>query len=170
MKRNWGLDDEGRVVVPEPKEAPLGYSIRTVDVSSDASSKKEDGKESKSDLVYNSAMALAQSPGSQLMMTAFMLWMSGNTLQIFSISMLAMAFWQPIQKIIGTNDTFAKYKDSKVDITLPKLVWIGINICAVFLALYKCQTMGLLPTAAELGPTPPVRPSVEFSAGGIQGS
>ncbi len=38
--------------------------------------------------MYQSAMAIATAPGKQLFMTAFMLYMSGNTLQIFSIMML----------------------------------------------------------------------------------
>jgi hypothetical protein len=55
--------------------------------------------EKQQELVYNSAMAVATAPGKQLLMTAFMLWMSGNSLQIFSIMMLFMALSQPLQKI-----------------------------------------------------------------------
>jgi hypothetical protein len=48
-------------------------------------------------------MALATAPGKQLFMTMFMLWMSGSSLQIFSIMMLGMAFWQPLQKIFSVQ-------------------------------------------------------------------
>ena len=82
--------------------------------------------------IYQSAMAVATAPGRQLFMTMFMLWMSGKSLQIFSIMMLGMAFWTPLQRIIKIKETFARYETSKVDITQPKMAFIVINLIGKF--------------------------------------
>ena len=75
-------------------------------------------------------MSLATAPGKQFLMTMFMLWMSGNSLQIFSIMMLGMAFWQPLQKLLSVNKEFARF-EGRTDLTLPKLVFIVLNVAAV---------------------------------------
>src|SRR4051812_21082031 len=98
-------------------------------------------------------MAQATAPGKQLFMTALMLWMSGSSLQIFSIMMLVMAFWQPLQKLISVNAgsefailirniaqielvivvcaEFSRFEESAVDLTLPKLVFMGCNLLGI---------------------------------------
>ena len=119
------------------------------------------------DLVYQSAMNTALAPGKQLLMTAFMLWMSGNTLQIFSIMMLGMALYQPVQRIFAVQTEFARYGgNAGVNLLLPQLVFVACNVAGVGLALYKCQSMGLLPTSSADWLSTRVRPAVEFSGGG----
>ena len=119
------------------------------------------------DLVYQSAMNTALAPGKQLLMTAFMLWMSGNTLQIFSIMMLGMALYQPLQKIMNVGGEFARYSgNGGVNLLLPQLVFVACNVAGVGLALWKCQQMGLLPTSSADWLSTQVRPAVEFSGGG----
>jgi hypothetical protein len=54
-------------------------------------------------LLYRNAMAFAKSPFSSIFMTAFMMYMTGNSLQIFSIVMLVMAFWNPTQAILNVE-------------------------------------------------------------------
>ena len=53
--------------------------------------------------------ALSYSPGKSLLMTGFMLWMSGSTLNIFSIMMTGMALWNPVKSVIGIGTTFSKF-------------------------------------------------------------
>ena len=127
------------------------------------------------DLVYQSAMNTALAPGKQLLMTGFMLWMSGNTLQIFSIMMLGMALYQPLQRMLNVQAEFARYTStaangsgagSGVNLLLPQLVFVACNLAGVGLALYKCQSMGLLPTSSADWLSTRVRPAVEFSGGG----
>ena len=118
------------------------------------------------DLVYASAMNTATAPGKQLLMTAFMLWMSGNSLQIFSIMMLGMAFWQPLQRLMSVQAEFARYASSNVNVTVPKLVFLACNVAGVALALYKSNSMGLLPTSSADWISTAVRPVTEFSGGG----
>lgn len=92
-------------------------------------------------------MNIATSPGKQVLMTAFMLWMSGSSLQIFSIMMLSMAFWQPLQKLFNVQKAFARYQGTEIDLLLPKLVYILLNLAGVGVALWKANALGLLPTS-----------------------
>lgn len=86
---------------------------------------------SQAKLIEKSAMNVAMAPGSQLFMTGFMLWMSGSALGIFSIMTLGMALFQPIRRLFGVSTAFARYKDSKVDLTKPKLIFIGLNLLGI---------------------------------------
>ena len=98
-------------------------------------------------IVLQSAMAMAQAPGKQLLMTCFMLWMSGNSLQIFSIMMLSMALWTPLSEIINVQQRFLRFADTGVDMILPKITFVIIHMAGLAMGLYKCNTMGLLPTS-----------------------
>jgi hypothetical protein len=112
--------------------------------------------------VYQSAMAVAKQPGSQLLMTGLMLWMTGNSLQIFSMMTLGMAFWQPVSRILDVNNAFSKYDASNVNLITPKLIWIVLNLVGVAMALYKARSMGLVPSFDELTAAVPTvaRPEV----------
>jgi len=48
----------------------------------------------------------------------------------------------------------------------PQLVFVLCNLAGIGLALYKCQSMGLLPTSSADWLSTRVRPTVEFSGGG----
>jgi ER membrane protein complex subunit 4 len=126
---------------------PPGYSKGNFDASSSSSSRRNG--ESKLEQIKASAMAVATSPGKNLFMHGLMLWMSGSTLQIFSIMMLGMAFWTPIKAILSTGTAFQRYQSSGVDITLQKLIYVVLNMCGLCMALYKCQSMGLLPSGSD---------------------
>ncbi|KAI8853024.1 hypothetical protein BC829DRAFT_440320 [Chytridium lagenaria] len=84
-------------------------------------------------------------------MNAFMLWMSGNSVQIFSILITVMLFVNAAKAIAGT-------KQGCVHI---------VSIRCHGLGVWKCGAMGLLPTAqsdwlAFLEP----KTIVEFTSGG----
>ena len=149
---------------------PSGYLAGDFTDSSSSSSTSSPSSSTSlaktAELVYASAQNTALAPGKQLLMTAFMLWMSGNSLQIFSIMMLGMAFWQPLQRLMNVGAEFARYEASQVDVTVPKLIFIACNLAGVGLALYKSNSMGLLPTSSADWLSTAVRPVQEFSAGG----
>jgi len=134
---------------------------------SQSDAKKAEGDKNPSELAYESAMALAQAPGKALLMNAFMLWMSGSTLQIFSIMMVAMSLWRPFSALFSVNQQFARYAASNVNMTLPKLIYLVLNMVGVGIALYKCQTLGILPNASDWAFVDVVRSPAEFSGGGI---
>ncbi|EEH04470.1 DUF1077 domain-containing protein [Histoplasma capsulatum G186AR] len=61
-------------------------------------------------LKLKKAWELALAPTKQLPMNAIMMYMSGNSLQIFSIMMVFMLFKGPIQGLLNTNSAFAKFE------------------------------------------------------------
>jgi len=86
-------------------------------------------------------------------MNAFMLYMSGGGVQIFSIGILAMLLLNPIKAVSTINPTFAPFEPSGDDkkgdsLLFYKIVYIGCNILGLALGLYKCSTMGLLPSGS----------------------
>jgi len=96
------------------------------------------------------AMAQAMSPGKQIMMQAFMLYMSGKQLNMFSISVTSMAILSPVKSIVSTNTAFKTFEDpeGKVDLQIPKLIWIAFNLLYLMIGLYKMSSMRLLPTTS----------------------
>ena len=103
-------------------------------------------------------------------MQAFMLYMSGGGVQIFSMGIVFMLLLTPFKNIAGINESmllmlfkafrsahpslllaFAQFAPSKQNpkslTTLPlqKLVYIACNLVTLAVGLWKCRSMGLLP-------------------------
>ncbi|KAF9484911.1 DUF1077-domain-containing protein [Pholiota conissans] len=91
-------------------------------------------------------------PAKSLPMQAFMLYMSGGGVQVFSIGIVFMLLLSPFKNIAGMNEAFAQYaptsKPSNSIATLPlqKIVYILCNLLTLGVGLWKCRSMGLLPT------------------------
>lgn len=95
------------------------------------------------------AMSLATKPGQQIMMNAFMMYMSGKNLNIFSISITSMAILSPIKSIFTLEKTFASLGgDDASNLQMPKLVFIALNLVWLAVGLYKMSNMRLLPTTS----------------------
>ena len=96
-------------------------------------------------------MNIAYGPGKGLLTTGFMLWMSGSSIQIFSIMMTGMALLNPLKALFALNEPFKNFeKEEGLDLKMPKLIFAGLQVLALGVALYKCSTMGLLPlTSAD---------------------
>jgi ER membrane protein complex subunit 4 len=92
------------------------------------------------------AMSIAMQPGQQIAMQAFMLWMSGSQLNMFSISVTTMAILTPITAIFSLDRTFGHLQD--VDLNMAKLLYVVLNLAFLGLGLWKMSTMRLLPTTA----------------------
>ncbi|SJL07269.1 uncharacterized protein ARMOST_10612 [Armillaria ostoyae] len=80
-------------------------------------------------------------PAKSLPMQAFMLYMSGGGVQIFSMGIIAMLLWMPFKDIAGITE--AKISD---DAALQKIVYVLCNLLMLAVGLRKCRSMGLLPT------------------------
>mmetsp|Transcript_17978 Transcript_17978/g.30241 ORF Transcript_17978/g.30241 Transcript_17978/m.30241 type:complete len:131 (-) Transcript_17978:89-481(-) len=108
---------------------------------------------------------LAYSPGKGLLTTGFMLWMSGNSIQIFSIMMTGMALFNPLKAIATINETFRPFeKDDGLNLYIPKMTFLALQILSLAVAVYKCSTMGLLPlTSSDWLSYLPDRPFLEHS-------
>ena len=92
------------------------------------------------------AMMIAYGPGKSILTTAFMLYMSGTSIQIFSIMSTGMALLNPLKAIASTDATFKKFEG--VDVKLAKLLFIALHLAQVGVALYNCSRMGLLPVTS----------------------
>mmetsp|Transcript_14363 Transcript_14363/g.40874 ORF Transcript_14363/g.40874 Transcript_14363/m.40874 type:complete len:183 (-) Transcript_14363:85-633(-) len=91
------------------------------------------------------AMSIATKPGQQVMMNAFMMYMSGKQLNIFSISTTSSAIITPITSLIQLDKPFASID---TDTQLPKLIYALLNITWLLVGLYKMSSMRLLPTTS----------------------
>lgn len=58
--------------------------------------------------------------------------------------MVGMLFMRPLQALFSINSTFKLVEDTGA--AAQKLVYLLGNFVNIGLALYKCQSMGLLPT------------------------
>ena len=109
-------------------------------------------------------MNIAYGPGKGIFTTAFMLYMSGSSIQIFSIMATGMALINPLKGIGQTNKLFERYEGEGVDLFMPKAIYLVLQILALGVGVYKCSTMGLLPlTSADWTQYLPVQRFTEFS-------
>jgi ER membrane protein complex subunit 4 len=98
-------------------------------------------------LKLKKAWEVALAPVKGLPMTAIMMYMSGNSLQIFSIMMVWMAFKNPIVGVMATNQAFERFQSEtlKVQIMQVKFVYILMQLLALAVGVWKVNSMGLLP-------------------------
>lgn len=80
-------------------------------------------------------------------MNAIMMYMSGNSLQIFSIMMVFMLFKGPIQGLINTNTVFAKFETegTRGKLLGVKAMYVLMQLVLLGLGIWKVNAMGLLP-------------------------
>jgi hypothetical protein len=98
-------------------------------------------------LKLKKAWEVALAPVKQLPMTAIMMYMSGNSLQIFSIMMVLMAFKNPFMGLMATNQAFEKFESggTKSKLAMVKAVYVAMQLLALALGIWKVNGMGLLP-------------------------
>ncbi|KAK3675418.1 hypothetical protein LTR37_021553 [Vermiconidia calcicola] len=99
-------------------------------------------------LKLKKAWELALAPAKQLPMNAIGMYMTGNSLQIFSIMMVFMLFKGPIQAVLNIQGTFARLETegNKSNMLMVKAAFVGCNCLALALGIWKVNGMGLLPT------------------------
>ena len=83
---------------------------------------------------------------------------AGNAISIFPIMMVIMMAWRPFKTLWTVNATFKALDSSSSDPAAAasatanlgqKIVFVLGNLVGVALAMYKCHSMGLLPTHAS---------------------
>ncbi|KAF2725767.1 hypothetical protein K431DRAFT_280484 [Polychaeton citri CBS 116435] len=134
---------------------PPGFTSSTSTVQAGkkgkgVTSRKSPSQEEMDTLKLKKAWEVALAPAKQLPMNAFGMYMTGNSLQIFSIFMVLMLFKGPITAIIGIQNTFARFesqsegmRDKMLGV---KAVFIACNLAVLALGIWKVDQMGLLPT------------------------
>ncbi|KAI9704885.1 MAG: hypothetical protein M1836_006665 [Candelina mexicana] len=143
---------------PRPKPSnisdPPGFSAVNSGSSRrpNAASKQQPRKPSTSEetdtLKLKKSWELALAPAKQLPMNAIMMYMSGNSLQIFSVMMVFMLFKNPVQALLGLNQAFARFETpgTRGRLWAVKAVYVLMQLVALALGIWKVNGMGLLPT------------------------
>ncbi|OAA68308.1 hypothetical protein SPI_00503 [Niveomyces insectorum RCEF 264] len=98
-------------------------------------------------LKVKKAWEVALGPIKNLPMTGIMMYMSGNSLQIFSIMMVYMAFKTPIVGLLGTQQAFERFETpgNRGKMLQVKLAYVLMQLLALALGVWKINGMGLLP-------------------------
>ncbi|KAF7305193.1 ER membrane protein complex subunit 4 [Mycena kentingensis (nom. inval.)] len=138
-----------RNLPPPPGFAPSSTKSnkRTIAASAPARS-----PESYNELKERRALDFAWAPAKQLPMQAFMLYMSGSGVQIFSIGIVFMLLLSPFKNLAGINDAFAQFAPTTAanpkaltTLWIQKFVYFACNVLTLCVGLWKCRSMGLLP-------------------------
>lgn len=103
-------------------------------------------------LKVKKAWEVALGPVKGLPMTFIMMYMSGNSLQIFSIMMVFMAFKNPVMGLVNTNQAFERFQTetNAAKILQTKLVYIVMQLLALGVGIWKINGMGLLPYVVSI--------------------
>jgi hypothetical protein len=85
-------------------------------------------------------------------MNAIGMYMTGNSLQIFSIFMVFTLFKNPLTAIMNIGNTFGKLETegTRDQMLQVKIVFVLCNLLAVGLGVWKVDKMGLLPYVVSL--------------------
>lgn len=122
--------------------SPPGYSTFNVGLNTEVSKKTDVSR-----LITKKSWDLALAPLKQVPMNLFIMYMAGNSISIFPIMMVGMLLMRPLQAIWSTKSTFKMMETQSA--ILQMIVYVLGNIVNIGLALYKCHSMGLLPTYAS---------------------
>jgi hypothetical protein len=112
-------------------------------------------------LKLKKAWEVATAPGKSIPMNGFMLWMAGNGVQIFSIMITGMLLFNAIKSLFAVQSTFQPFESTTETskrsaksvstqpspLMMPKLTFIALQLALLLMGVWKCQGMGLLPTA-----------------------
>ena len=130
-----------------PASTTKSGSNKSKNAAAPTNARKPPTTEEMDTLKLKKAWELAIAPAKQLPMNAIGLYMTGNSLQIFSIMMLFMMFKTPITAIIGIQNVFARFESegTRQGMLMVKLVYIATNLLALGLGIWKVNGMGLLP-------------------------
>ncbi|KAG6865672.1 hypothetical protein C0991_000442 [Blastosporella zonata] len=129
---------------------PPGFSKSSAS-SSKAPTKSSGSTQRYDQLKANRAWEAAIAPAKALPMQAFMLYMSGGGVQIFSMGIVFMLLLTPFKNVAGINEAFAQFAPTNsqpkafTTLALQKLVFIVCNLLTLGVGLWKCRSMGLLP-------------------------
>ncbi|XP_074599191.1 ER membrane protein complex subunit 4 [Brevipalpus obovatus] len=119
-----------------------------------------------SNLIVKKSWDIALAPLKQLPMNMFITYMAGNSISIFPIMMVGMLFLKPVKAMLSIGSTYKLIEGSLH--VVQKIIYLIGNLACLMLALWKCQSMGLLPLHPSdwLDFIEP-QPRIEFSSGGM---
>ena len=149
----WVLDLTSTTSLAKPKTGsisdPPGFTAASKQSKSSKSvtPRKQPSPEEMDTLKLKKAWEMAIAPAKQLPMNAIGMYMTGNSLQIFSIMMVFMLFKGPITALFNIQGTFQRLETdgNKGQMLMVKAAFVGCNCLALALGIWKVNGMGLLP-------------------------
>jgi hypothetical protein len=98
------------------------------------------------DLKLAKCQEMANSPMKSIPMTLFLLWVSGNQVNIFPIIITVMNIMNPIKAIFSVDETFIQFDQATRFHRIQFVFW---NIVLLSFAIAKLHFLGLLPSASD---------------------
>jgi len=139
--RKWSLDFTNRSRSID--SVPCGY-----DTSSNADQVEVKTQDADSEqLIVKKSWDIALGPIRQAPMTFFMLYMAGNSISIFPIMIIGMSFIRSVRAFFTVQQAFSMIQGYGA--YLQKVAFCLGNIFNICIAVYKCHSMGILPTHAS---------------------
>ena len=94
-------------------------------------------------------------------MFLFIMWMTGNSLSIYTIMFTVSFATKPFSSILTVNKSFKMFKHKDLNLMLPKIAYIAANMVIVAMAAYKFSNLGIIPVqpsdwAGLLSPRTPI--------------
>ncbi|MCJ1308231.1 hypothetical protein MMC25_001884 [Agyrium rufum] len=134
--------------LPDPPGFTSNKRISKTNASTTALARKPPTPAEMDTLKLKKSWEVALAPAKALPMNAVMMYMSGNSLQIFSIMMVFMLFKNPVQGLLSTGQVFQRYETegTRGQMWMVKIVYIAMNLVALALGVWKVNGMGLFPT------------------------
>jgi len=159
-KFKWALDYTQKTRSSNDIANPPGYNANVTHHHQDIT------RDVDPNLIVKRSWDFALGPIKQVPMNLFLMYMAGNSISIFPIMMVGMLFMRPIKALVSLTSAFKMIEGSHH--IVQKMVFVFGNFVNLALALYKCQSMGLLPTHASdwLAFIQP-QERIEFYGGGI---
>ncbi|KAL7112035.1 hypothetical protein ACP275_05G127800 [Erythranthe tilingii] len=166
--RRWAVDFTDNSTSHSSRDIPDPPGFTRASQEQDDSAVSKQKKDAEANWKSQKAWEVAQAPFKNLFMMAFMMWMAGSTVHLFSIGITFSALLQPVNALRTVGKVFEPYKDNKVDLLGPKLVFIALNLVGLGFGVWKLNTLGLLPTHVSdwVSSLPPPQ-EVEYCGGGI---
>ncbi|KAI5923669.1 hypothetical protein F4810DRAFT_668393 [Camillea tinctor] len=132
---------------PSPSTGP-SKKHPSKDTAPKSAPRKPPTPEEMDELKLKKAWEVATAPVKSLPMTAIMMYMSGNSLQIFSIMMVYMAFKNPVLGLLATGTALDRFESdtNRSRMLQVKLAYVAMQLLALAVGVWKVNAMGLLPT------------------------
>ncbi|ORX36636.1 putative endoplasmic reticulum protein [Kockovaella imperatae] len=156
---DYTLNNPNKGSIPDPPGFLKARSKETVAIDAPTTDVIAKRTKKATELKMKRAWDLAIGPAKSLPMQAVMLYFSGSGIQIFSLGMIFMLLTGPIGAIFNILKTFEQFRPtplprkdgtigspSYMPLILPMLAFVGCQGLLFSLGLYKCSTMGVLPT------------------------
>lgn len=139
-KNKWNIN------FPEQNSKEIIEPFGSINIKNEKDSEKKEID--KNELKIKKANEISNSPSKTILMTIFLLWISGNQIQIFPIIITIMNIYQPIMSIINIEQIFQEVEG--IPLKKQKIIFIFWNLIQIGLGMMKCYYMGIFSRIEEM--------------------